>query len=141
MDEKDRRIIELLQEDGRRAFTGIAEELGVSEATVRKRVNKMEKSGVIKNYTVDVDPSKLGYETVVLLGLDVEPEYLVQAAEEISKLQEAKSTYTCTGDHMIMAEVWAKDSSHLGDIMSDKVAKVEGVKNLCPAIVMEEIKA
>ncbi|MFP4232745.1 MAG: Lrp/AsnC ligand binding domain-containing protein [Candidatus Aenigmatarchaeota archaeon] len=140
MDEKNKKIIEMLREDGRRAFTDIAEELDVSEATVRKRVDKLEKSGVIKNYTVEVDPSKLGYDTVVLLGLDVDPEYLVEAAEEINRMEEVKSTYTCTGDHMIMAEVWTEDSSHLGELMSNKIAKVEGVKNLCPAIVLEEIK-
>jgi len=140
MDEKDRRIIELMREDARRTFTDIAEELGVSEATVRKRVSKMEESGVIKNYTVEVDPSKLGYDTVVLLGLDVDPEYLVEAAEKINNMEEVKSTYTCTGDHMIMTEVWTKDSSHLGELMSNKIAKIEGVKNLCPAIVLEEIK-
>lgn len=140
MDETDKKIVKMLEEDGRRPFTDIAEELGVSEATVRKRVSKMEKRGAIKNYTVEVDPSELGYDTVVLLGLDVDPEYLVEAAEKISRMEEVKSTYTCTGDHMIMTEVWAEDSSHLGELMSNKIAKIEGVKNLCPAIVLEEIK-
>ncbi|MFB6088716.1 MAG: Lrp/AsnC family transcriptional regulator, partial [Candidatus Aenigmatarchaeota archaeon] len=82
MDEKDKKIIEMLKEDGRRPFTQIAEQIGVTETTVRKRVKKLEDGGVIERYTVDVDPSKLGYKTVTILGLDVEPEKLIPAAEE-----------------------------------------------------------
>lgn len=141
MDDKDRKIVEMLREDSRRPFTEIAEELGVTEATIRKRVESMEEAGVIEGYSVEVDPKKLGYETVTLLGLDVEPENLLEAAEEMVEIDEVKSVSTCTGDHMIMAEIWAKDNSHLGRIMSEEVGDIEGVKNLCPAIILEKIEA
>jgi len=140
IDEIDRKIIEMLRENSRKPFTEIAKELDVSEATVRKRVKKLEERNIIKNYSLEVDPSALGYDTVVLLGLDVEPENLVKAAEEISEIEESKKVTTCTGDHMIMTEIWARDNSHLSEIMSEKIGKIEGVKNLCPAIVMEELK-
>ncbi len=140
MDEKDRKIIEMLEEDARRSFTEIAKNISVSEATVRKRVEKLEKRGIIEGYTTDVNPESLGYNTIALLGLDVEPENLLEAAETIGKMDEVKSAATCTGDHMIMAEIWAKDNRHLGEIMSEKIGSIEGVKNLRPAIVMEEIK-
>ena len=140
MDEKDRKIVELLKDNARMPFTDIAERLGVSEATVRKRVQKLENKGVIKNYTIDIDHKKLGYDTKTLLGFDVEPENLLDAAEKISEIEEVRAVSTCTGDHMIMAEIWARDNEHLGKIMSDKIGNIEGVKNLCPAIVMEEIK-
>ncbi len=139
-DELDEKIIKMLKENSRKPFTEIAETLGISEATVRKRVRKMERNEIIKGYSLEIDPSALGYDTVVLLGLDVEPESLVEAAKEISEIEEAKRVTTCTGDHMIMTEIWAKDNSHLSKIMSEKIGKIEGVKNLCPAIVMEELK-
>lgn len=88
-----------------------------------------------------LNPKELGYDTVTLLGLDVEPEELLDAAEKIKDMKEVKSVATCTGDHMIMTEIWARDNSHLGEILSEKVGEIEGVKNLCPAIVMEEIKS
>ncbi len=140
MDKNDRKIIELLRSDSRRPFTEIAEKIGVTEATVRNRVSSLEKRGIIKRYTVQVDHKKMGYNTKTILGLDVEPENLIEAAEMIGKIEEVRNVATCTGDHMIMAEVWARDNSHLGKIMSEKIGSVEGVKNLCPAIVMEEIK-
>ncbi|MFB6075878.1 MAG: Lrp/AsnC family transcriptional regulator [Candidatus Aenigmatarchaeota archaeon] len=139
MDEKDKKIIEMLKEDGRRPFTQIAEQIGVTEATVRKRVKKLEDGGVIERYTVDVDPSKLGYKTVTILGLDVEPEKLIPAAEEITNIEEVKDVYTSSGDHMIMAWIWARDNSHLSKIMFDKIGAIEGVKDLCPSIVLEKL--
>lgn len=141
MDDKDRKIVEMLREDSRRPFTEIAEELDVTEATIRKRVESMEEAGVIEGYSVEVDPKKLGFDTVTLLGLDVEPEDLLEAAEEMVEIDEVKSVSTCTGDHMIMAEIWAKDNSHLGRIMSEEVGDIEGVKNLCPAIILEKIES
>ncbi len=141
MDEKDKKIIEMLEENSRRPFTEIADELGVTEATIRKRVESLEEEGIIKKYTVEVDPEKLGYNNATLLGLDVEPEKLVEASEKISKIEEVKKIYTCTGDHMIMAKIWTEDNSHLGSLMSDEIGEIDGVKNLCPAIILERIES
>ncbi len=139
MDKRDKKIVELLKEDARRPYTEIAEKLDISEATVRKRVQNLEKENIIKKYTIEIDPEKLGYETVTLLGLDVDPENLLPASEKLNEIEEVKKVSTCTGDHMIMAEVWAKNNSHLGKILSDKVGEIDGVKNLCPAIILEEV--
>ncbi len=140
MDETDKKIVKMLEKDARRPFTDIAEELGVSEATVRKRVTKLEGESVIKGYTVVIDPESMGYSTVTLLGLDVEPENLIETAQKIGRMDEVNKVYTCAGDHMIMAEIWTEDNQKLGKIMSEKIGEIEGVKNLCPAIVLEEIK-
>jgi len=140
MDKKDKKIIEMLKRNARRPFTEMAEKLDVSEATVRKRVQKLEEENIIKKYTVHVDTEKLGYNTVTLLGLDVEPDKLLEACEKIAEVEEVKKVYTATGDHMIMSEVWARDNTHLSKILSQKIGEIDGVKNLCPAIILEEIK-
>ncbi len=140
MDKKDEKIIEMLRENARRPFTDIAEELDVSEATVRKRVQNLEENEIIKKYTINVDTEKIGYNTLTLLGLDVEPDKLLEACEKIAEVEEVKKVYTATGDHMIMSEVWARDNTHLSEILSQKIGEIDGVKNLCPAIILEEIK-
>ncbi|MFP4045699.1 MAG: AsnC family transcriptional regulator [Candidatus Aenigmatarchaeota archaeon] len=140
MDEKDKQIIELLRENARMPFTKIADEIGVTESTIRKRVKSLEKRGVIEGYTAEVDPGKMGYGTTAIVGLDVESEYLLKAVEDLKKVEEVKSISTSTGDHMIMMEVWAKDNSHLSEVVFNKIGGVKGVKDLCPAIVLEEIK-
>ena len=140
MDEIDKKIIEMLQENARMPFTKIAEKVGLSEGAVRKRVETLEKEGVIKKYTTVVEPKKMGYNSITLLGLDAEPTKLLDIAKKISELEEARIVYLTTGDHMIMAEVWARDGEHLSKILADKIGKIEGVKRLCPAIILEKIK-
>lgn len=140
MDEKDRKILEMLQENARTPYTEIALSLNISEGTVRKRVLKMEEQGIIRKYTVDVDPKFLGCNTRVLLGMDVEPKYFLSAARELSKLDCVKWVYTSTGDHSIMAEIWAESTTDLDRMISEKISKIKGVTDLCPAILMERIK-
>ncbi len=140
MDDKDIKIIEILQQNARIPYTDIAKALGVTETTVRKRIAELEKRGVIKKYTIEVDPEKLGYRTVTILGMDVEPKYLLEAAKKLAEMEEVKWVATSTGDHMIMCEIWAKNGEHLLQILTNKIGKLKGVKDLCPAIIMERIK-
>lgn len=140
IDEIDKKIISILQQNARTPFTRIAEEVGLSEGAVRKRIDNLEKEGIIKKYIAVVNPKKLGYNNITLLGLDAEPTKLLDIANEIAKIKEAKNVYLSTGDHMIMAEIWAKDGKELSEILAQKIGKIDGVKRLCPAIILEKIK-
>ncbi|MFQ6051436.1 MAG: winged helix-turn-helix transcriptional regulator [Candidatus Hydrothermarchaeota archaeon] len=140
VDQKDMKIIEILRENSRKSFTEIAEELGVSESTIRKRVKALEDEGIIKKYTIIVDPAKIGYRTVALVGLDVEPSHFLEAAEKMTEFEEVKCVSTSTGDHMIMTEIWVKDGKELTKLISEKIGKIEGVSRICPAIILEKLK-
>lgn len=140
VDEKDLRIIEILQKDARTTYTEIAKRLRVSESTIRKRVKQLEDDGIIKGYTINVDPTKLGYNTVTILGLDVEPSKFLEAARKITELPQVKSVSTSTGDHMIMAEIWTEDGNELTRLISNEIGRIDGVKRLCPAILLEKLK-
>ena len=140
MDEKDRKIIEILLQNSRTPYTEIAKKMNLTEATIRKRINELEKEGIIKKFTIEVDPEKLGYKTVTILGLDVEPKYLLEAARKIAEFEEVKWVATSSGDHMIMCEVWSENGEALFEFLSKKVGKVRGVRDLCPAIIMERVK-
>lgn len=140
VDEVDLRILKMLQEDGRRPFTEIAENLGLSESAVRKRVQALQRKGVIKKFTVEVDPAKLGINTVAIVGVDVDPTKLLEVAQKLCEVKEVRSVATSTGDHMIMTEIWAKDGRELTRIISEKIGKFEGVKKVCPAIILEKLK-
>jgi Lrp/AsnC family transcriptional regulator for asnA, asnC and gidA len=140
MDSKDRKIIEMLEENGRASFTRMAKRLLVSEATVRKRVKALEKDGVIKKYCVVVDPFKLGYHNAAIIGLDVEPALFLEAARKLAEFPETRYVATSTGDHMIMTEVWAKNGQELTAIIANRIGKIAGVRKICPAIILEKIK-
>ena len=140
VDETDKKIIEKLEENSRRAFTDIADDLGISEATVRNRVKALEEKGIIKKYTIEMDPSGLGYDTVAIIGIDIEPENLLEVSNMLSEFDRVKFVATSAGDHMIMFEAWAENNEDLGKFISEEIGEIEGVKNICPAIILEKVK-
>ncbi len=140
LDERDRMIIDMLTRDARTPFTEIAKKLGISETAVRKRVKALEEEGVIEQYTIKVNPAKLGYTLVSLTGVDTRPEMIFKVAEELKKFDFVRELYLTSGDHMIMTEIWAKDGQDLSDILSKKIGKLEGVTKVCPAIILERLK-
>jgi len=140
MDDKDRIIIEMLTEDARTPLTKIAKKLGITEAAVRKRLKNLEEKGIIQGYTTIVNPSMLGYSNISLTGIDTEPDKFLEVAKKVMEYDFARSVYITSGDHMIMVEIWAKDGDELTKIISDKIGKIEGVKRVCPAIVLEKMK-
>ena len=140
MDSKDMKILNILMKDGRKPYTEIAKELGTSESSIRKRVRKMEEEGIIKGYKVEVEPSKIGYGVVALTGFDTNPEDFLTVANKLCEFDEVKKVLTSTGDHMIMTEIWARDGRELSEILFNKVGKIEGIKKVCPAIILEQLK-
>jgi len=140
LDEKDAKIIELLEEDGRGSFRDMAKLLRVSEATVRKRVNALQRAGVIKRFTIKVDNVSLGLGTVAIVGVDVDPPKMLEVAQKLCGLREARCVATASGDHMIMLEIWTRDGRELTKLISERIETLEGVKRICPALILEKLK-
>ena len=141
VDKLDLEILKMLQGDSRIPFTEIAQKLKLSESTIRKRVQKLQKKGVIKKFTIEIDPSKIGIRTVAIVGVDMDPAELLTAAQKLCEIEEVRSVATSTGDHMIMTEIWTKDGRELTKLISEKIAKIDGVKKICPAIILEKLKS
>ncbi len=139
IDEKDRKIIEMLLKDGKLTYSEIARRMNLTEAAIRKRIRKLEEMGVIRGYRVEIDPRFLGYNSISIIGINTEPEDILTVANELKKKDWAKSVILTTGDHMILAEVWAKDNEELGEFI-EEIYNMGKVKNVRPAIVLEYIK-
>ncbi|MEM3622535.1 MAG: Lrp/AsnC family transcriptional regulator [Candidatus Bathyarchaeia archaeon] len=140
LDRIDAKILQMLEEDGRKSFTEIAEKLKINESTVRKRVSAMQREGIIKRFTVEVDPRKLGINTIAIVGLETDPTKLLEVAQKLCEFPEIKCVATSTGDHMIMTEIWTRDGRELTKLISEKIGTIEGVKRICPAIILEKLK-
>ena len=139
MDSTDLIIIEILSRNSRTPFVEIAKKLKFSESTIRKRVSNLEKQSVIKKYSLVVDASKIGFENVALIGVDVSPEKYLDVAKKLTELKEVKYAASSIGDHMFMLEVWAKNSDELR-LLSDRIKGIEGVTRICPAIIKDTLK-
>jgi Lrp/AsnC family transcriptional regulator for asnA, asnC and gidA len=140
LDETDVKILEMLEEDGRRSFTEIAEKLTVSESAIRKRVSTLLSTGVIKKFTIRVDNVKMGLNTVAIVGIDVESDKMLEIAQLLCHHKQVKCVATSSGDHMIMLEVWARSGKELSKLISERIAKMDGVKKICPALILEKLK-
>ncbi len=137
--ERDRKIVEDLLKNARKPFTKIAEELGITEAAVRKRVKKLERNGIILGYKADVDPKRLGYEVTVFLGFDADPESYFKVVEKVKRFPQVRHLFATTGDHMFMAECWFRNREEMERFV-EELEKIPGVTRVCPAIVVEKIK-
>lgn len=140
LDETDMGILEILRKNARTPFLEISKRLRISESTVRKRVKGLEDGKVIKKYTAIVEPSKLGFGGVALVGIDVRPEKFLEVAKKLAELESIKFVATSTGDHMLMTEIWMENSHDLRNFISSKIESIEGVTRTCPAILMERLK-
>ncbi len=127
IDEVDQRIIEALQQDGRRAFTRIAADIGISEASVRQRVAHLINTQVMQIVAV-TNPVKLGFNMASMIGIRVTGERLVEAAQEISAFDEVIYLILCAGSFDILAEVVCRDNDHFLKFLTEKLYKVQGVQ-------------
>ncbi|MCW4022835.1 MAG: Lrp/AsnC family transcriptional regulator [archaeon] len=139
MDDKDKQILNMLQENARLSYTEIANELDISEATVRYRVKKLVDSEVISKFTVLLDPRKIGYPATGILMVKIDPEQFEEATAKISKLFETRHVLQTTGDYDILTVVKAHSLEHLNEVRK-KIELISGVKELSLSASMRLIK-
>lgn len=137
LDEIDEKIIEILKKNARTPYTKIGEVIGLSEAAVRKRIKKLEKTGVIKKYTIEIEYKILGYK-MAWIGVDITPESLLNVLDKIKKTKCVKNVYASFGDHDIMIEFLFKAQEELNNFIK-KLEKIKGIVRICPAILIEKI--
>jgi Lrp/AsnC family transcriptional regulator for asnA, asnC and gidA len=134
------RILAVLEEDAQASYAEIAERAEVSKPTVRKYIQQLEEDGVIVGYSADVDPKKLASQSIAMVGIDVESERYVEATKALQAIEEIEALYTSSGDHMLMAEVRARDGDELGDVISETILDVDGVSAAHPSFLQERLK-
>lgn len=139
LDQTDCRIIELLQKDGRMPNTMIAKELGLSEATVRSRLNRLTKEEYIQIVAVS-NPLKLGFGIVGTLKIDVDVKMIDHVSSELGKIEQIWYIIHTTGSSDIYAEFNAKSMADLNHCISQKIHKIEGIKKTETSLVLKYIK-
>ena len=127
MDELDRKIIALLQRDGRASNAKIAREVGVSEGTVRRRLRRLVQQDVVKIVAVP-NLEKLGYATTALVGLQTGPGKSDEVADAIASLDEAQYVAITTGAYDIFIWAGLESAESLGAFLRNKIGNIEGVQ-------------
>lgn len=125
LDAVDRRIISELQQDGRRPYGAIAEEVGLSEAAVRRRVQRMKDTGVMQIVAI-TDPLQLGYGREALIGIRVHGDVRL-VADQVAAINEANYVVMTAGSFDLIAEVIAEDDNALVHLLNDAIRSIPGV--------------
>jgi Lrp/AsnC family transcriptional regulator for asnA, asnC and gidA len=127
LDETSKRIIEQLQEDGRRAYATIGKAVGLSEAAVRQRVQRLLDSGVMQIVAV-TDPLQVGFARQAMIGVRVSGD-MVEVADQLAELPEVDYVVVTAGSFDVLVEVVCEDDDHLLDLLTHRIRGLPGVES------------
>ncbi len=127
LDEIDRKIISYLQYDGRMAFTAIASELDITEATVRRRVKQLCDSGKLQIVAI-IEPQELGWNEAAMIGISVKANRISAVADEIAQLPEVTYLFQAAGEFDLFAEVYCKDREHFVSFLNDRLQQIPDIE-------------
>jgi Lrp/AsnC family transcriptional regulator for asnA, asnC and gidA len=127
LDEVNRAIIARLQADGRRSYAAIASEVGLSEAAVRQRVQRLLDAGVMQIVAV-TDPLQLGFARQAMIGVRATGD-LREVADSLAALPEVDYVVVTAGSFDLLVEVVCNDDEHLLTLLNDTIRAVPGVRD------------
>jgi DNA-binding Lrp family transcriptional regulator len=139
LDEIDVRLLEILQENCKLNFTQIGNKLGIAESTIRYRIDRLEKRGIITNYIALVNPRKVGLNITAIMMIKINPQKIEEISPKLANFKELRHLFRTTGQYDMISVVNARDISHLNDVMSE-IKKIEGIHELLVEVATELVK-
>ncbi len=128
IDDFDRKILLILEKDGRKPYSEIANTLEISNTMVHQRIARMKKIGVLKGAGIILDERKLGYEWGAFTGLmlkeDSDSKLII---EELKKIPEVTECYYITGQYTLYIRIVAKNSEHMRTVLYDRIDLIPGI--------------
>ncbi|MCC5447280.1 AsnC family transcriptional regulator [Candidatus Nanobsidianus stetteri] len=139
IDDIDNKIIKILINNSRISNTKIAKLLNISEASVRKRIKKIIKIGIIKKFTVELNYNLLGYKRV-FIGLNIDKDKIFNILEKVSKNKNIINIYLAGGDHDILIDFLYTKPEELDEYIK-YLQSIEGIKSIWPTIVIDHYES
>jgi len=139
LDELDRRVIKILQADGRQPNTEIARALHVSETTVRKRIAQLVSRGLINIVAVPT-PRAAGLNLSAIIGISVHLPKLREISEELKRQREIRYVGVSTGRYDIIVEAFFFDQQHFLDFISNRLSRMDGITGLETSMILDIVK-
>lgn len=139
LDEKDRAIISVLQYDGRTPFTKIADELNITEGSVRHRVKRLIDAGKLQIVGI-TNPADMGFNEAGIIGITVQANRTIEVAEAIAQLSEVSYLVQAAGEFDLFAEVYCRDRDHFVSFLNNKLQKIPGVERTQSFLILKMYK-
>ncbi len=141
IDDVDRKILQILTQNGRTSYVDIGKELGLSRVSVRERVNQLIEGGVIERFSVVINSEKVGKTVSAFFEVDCEPAYLVEVAEKLVDLPTVASCYQMTGPSTLHMHVLVDDFSALENFVNNELYALEGITRVESHILLRRFKS
>ena len=139
LDEIDKKIIKILQEDARTSFSRIAKMLNRSEATIHLRVKKLREMGVLKGFYADIDASKIGKDTLAFILIKIDANKHPETVKNIASLDDVYEAYDVTGEYSLLVKVIVRNKEELARLL-DTIGKMDGVQETYTMYVLRVLK-
>ena len=139
LDNTDKKILNMLMENARVPFLEVARECGVSGAAIHQRVNKLDESNIFKGSRYIINEKILGYNTCAYIGVHFEKGSVYKAVvEELKKIPEVTECHYTTGTYALFLKIYAKDNSHLMQILNTTIQQIPGISSTETFISLEQ---
>ena len=142
LDALDWEILKILQENSKQTYSEVGRQLGVAHSTIYDRIRKLEKNGVIKKWTVDIDLEKIGMNYITArMTVYTDPKESDNVAKKLSDAKEVlEVSISLSEELLIIAKVFAKDQDELHSFIAKKVAPLQGVLRIRTSIITKKYK-
>ena len=142
IDETDRRILALLQENARMTQTEVAKAVGLAPSAVMERIRKLEARGVITGYVALVDPHVVDQRMLAFVAVRTSAvgEEERQVAARLAAIPEVLEVHHVAGDDCLLLKMRARDAEHVGLLLRNQVSAVPGVRSTRTTIVLGSVK-
>ncbi|MFJ7935277.1 Lrp/AsnC family transcriptional regulator [Sporosarcina sp. NPDC096371] len=141
MDATDKKILELLMENGRLSYVDIGKELNLSRVAVRERIHALQEDGIIERFTVVVNSEKVGKGVSAFFEVDCEPSSLVSVAEALADIPAVASCYQMTGPSTLHMHVLVNDFIDLEKFINEELYALEGITRVESHILLRRFKS
>jgi len=136
----DRKIIAILKIDARTSYRQIADEIGKTEATVRRRVNRMIEDKVIERFTVIIDKKKVSNPTMCVIKIAPDLTQIKSITEELLSIPEITDIWRLSGDCGVFVRVQLPSLEAIDPLIEDRISKISGVVIKETCFITKEVK-
>ena len=140
LDALDQKIVSLLIENARMSYSDIAQQVGISRVAVKMRVQALEKSGVIEEYTTIVNPQRISGAVSCYFEIELSPQALAEATEILDRCDTVTQIYRVTGKNKLHVHAVAASAGELERLIREVIDPLPGVKDISTNIILSRIK-
>lgn len=141
IDDIDRKIIKILNVNGRISYTDLAKEIGLSRVAVQARINALQDNGVIERFTAVINPEKIGIGVSAFFNVEVEPKHLHEVATALAEEPAVTSLYHMTGPSKLHMHGLFHNNPEMETFLKEKLYKLPGITSVDCQVLITRYKS